>query len=179
MPNILENYLSVQDGKIYHFRNFNTQPYEFFNEAYQIVGKGRTNLEQPYRIPNAEKFVVKVVQVIIIPQSPFYLQFPLPLFEISVLVGDSEVFNLHLCELYPNVLTYQIDQSTEGTLSTKNALATIFGKPNSYIGLTKGLEIEILRNVNFKAVVKNIENTIPNTVFGLVFYGTFYRLITG
>ena len=182
MPNYLENYLSVQDGEIYHIKQISTTDKSviYFDETYQSVGKGKTNLEQPFSIPNAEKFNVKGIKIVFLNLLQLNETNKLPLFYLRFLLGETEMFNMHLAEIYPSVFGYVYQTATEGTLSTKKANLFTLGNTYSGFGFTKGLEVDILKNVSFRVELSEIEN-IPtgNLLVGIFLVGTFYRTITG
>jgi len=182
MTNYLENYLSVQDDDLYHIKTLQsgTTKALFFDETYQSVGKGKTNLEQPFAIPNAEKFVVKGLKIRFFNLLNLDPSSKLPCFYLSFYLGETELFNLHSVEFYPSLIFYTLTTSTEGTLSTRNVNLFPIGENLKYsFGFTKGLEITILKNVSFRVELTKIENLTTNTTIGIFLVGTFYRTITG
>jgi len=186
MSNYLQNYLSVQDGELWHFKTISATDTKvvFFGETYQQVGKGVTNLERPYLIPNAEKFVARGIKL----RFPQILTFnevtgnklnKFPVFVLKFYLAESELFNWHLAEAYPSLVVYQNQTATEGTLQTAKLNLFRVGEYNFAFGFTKGLEIEILKNVSFRVEITEIENVSTSLEVGVFIVGTFYRIITG
>jgi hypothetical protein len=182
MPNILENYLSVQDGEIYHIKTISPSDTRvvFYDETYQSVGKGKTNLEKPFTIPNAQKFSTQGIKVKIFNLLSLNETQKLPLFHLKLILGETEVFNLHLAEVYPTLFGYQQQDATEGSLSTRKFNLIPIGNPYNVFGFTKGLEVDILQNVTFRVEAVDIEN-IPTggLSVGIFLVGTLFRTITG
>jgi hypothetical protein len=185
MANILENYLSVRDGTLYHIkipslsigRSANVI---YFDTSYQNTSLATTNLEQPFRIPKADKFVCKGISLII-PNNNFVFSFH-PFFELKLYVGNVELFNAVSTEFHPNAVARDDFTSTEGTLSTTISNIYLVGKPYYKIGFTIGLEIEILKDVQFYVALENVfvpEYSSGQYPVGVILYGTFYQKIIG
>jgi len=176
MSNYLSDYYSVQNGSVYHIISYFNPPseIEFFNETYQTKGLYYTNLEKPYRVPNCEKFVAKEIKLVMFIRNMEFETYVLPFFQLTLYVGDIDVFNAHSIEFYSN---YGISGSAE--------IGIVLFYPTSATNWRIKLlnEIEIKKDVNFKVVFSNMEKftgTIeyPNYI-GIFIYGTFYRKIIG
>jgi hypothetical protein len=181
MPkNIVSNYVSVQDGVVYHIKQYpiDADKVIFFDESYQSVGKARTNLEQPYRIPNCEKFTVKGIKIRFFPKINDFSNQKLPLFSVKLIVSEQELFVGHISELYSNMFSFFDFQNA-------NMIEPIlpFSSFSNGFGFTKGLEVDILKDVSFRVelsdfVVKFLNyGGTPNIEVVLV--GTFVRKIYG
>ena len=181
MPkNIVPNYISVQDGVVYHIKKYpiNADKVIFFDESYQSVGKAKTNLEQPYRVPNCEKFTVKGIKIRFFPKITNLSNEELPLFSVKLIVSEQELFVGHISELYSNMYTFfDFGGGNVGSVLPFSSFSNGFG-------FTKGLEVDILKNVSFRVelndfVVKFLDFEENTPYIEIVLVGTFVRQIYG